>query len=253
MKFLRDTWIIFKRAMLLSLQNPAWVIIGLIQPILYIVLFGPLLTQMANVPGFPPGNAWNVFVPGILVQLGVFGGAFVGFGIISEWRSGVIDRMMVTPASRSALIAGRVLRDVIVLLVQSVVLIAVAVGFGLDVPFSALVLALVLVTLLGAAFSALSYAAGLALKSEDALAPLLNTLALPIVLLSGILLPMSMAPMWLQHVSDVVPFKHMVDALRSIFQGQIWVENVGVGFGLAFIFAIFSLWLGAQVFRNQTR
>jgi len=250
---LHDTWVIFKRAMLVSLQNPAWVIIGLIQPVLYIVLFGPLLTQMANVPGFPSGNAWNVFVPGILVQLGIFGGAFVGFGIISEWRSGVIDRMLVTPAARASLIAGRVLRDVVVLLVQTVVLLAVAMAFGLRVPPMALILALVLVTVLGAAFSALSYAAGLALKSEDALAPLLNTLALPIVLLSGILLPMSMAPGWLQRVSDIVPFKHMVDALRSVFQGQVWVGSVGIGFALAFAFAIGSLWLGARVFASQTR
>ena len=71
------------------------------QPILYLALFGPLLIPLAKMPGFPPGDAWRVFVPGLLVQLGIFGGAFVGFAIISEWREGVIDRMMVTPAARA--------------------------------------------------------------------------------------------------------------------------------------------------------
>ena len=122
MGFFRDTWIVFSRAMRLSLRQPLWVLIGLMQPILYLTLFGPLLVGMANAPGFPAGDAWQIFVPGLLVQLGIFGGLFVGFGIIAEWRSGVIDRMMVTPANRTALIAGRALRDVVVIVTQAIVL-----------------------------------------------------------------------------------------------------------------------------------
>ncbi|GKX34376.1 MAG: transport permease protein [Rhizobiaceae bacterium MnEN-MB40S] len=253
MSFIRDTFIIFRRATLLSLQNPAWVIIGLMQPILYLVLFGPLLLRMTSVPGFPPGNAWQVFVPGLLVQLGIFGGSFVGFAIINEWRSGVIDRMMVTPAHRVSLIAGRVLRDVMVLMVQAIVLVLAAMMFGLRVPFGALLLALALVAMLGASFSSLSYAAGLSMKSEDAFAPLINTFALPVLLLSGILLPMSMAPAWLRYVSDVNPFKHMVEALRAVFRGEIFTFIVPFGFGLSLALVLISLWTGARVFRNQTR
>lgn len=253
MTFFHDTWIVFKRSMILSLNNPAWVIIGLVQPIMYLALFGPLLLKVASVPGFPPGDAWRVFVPGLLVQLGIFGGAFVGFAIINEWRSGVIDRQMVTPAVRSALIAGRVLRDVILLLVQAVILLVCAMFFGLSVPIGALAIALVLVALLGASFSSLSYAAGLALKSEDAFAPIINMFALPILLLSGILLPMSLAPRWLQLVSDANPFKHMVEALRFVFRSEIANFTVALGFGLSVALVIISLALGTRVFRNQTR
>ena len=161
MSFIRDTFIIFRRATLLSLQNPAWVIIGLMQPILYLVLFGPLLLRMTSVPGFPPGNAWQVFVPGLLVQLGIFGGSFVGFAIINEWRSGVIDRMMVTPAHRVSLIAGRVLRDVMVLMIQAIVLVLAAMLFGLRVPFGALLLALALVAMRDVSAMELSVAVAL--------------------------------------------------------------------------------------------
>ena len=97
MTFFRDTWIIFLRSMRLSLRQPLWVLIGLLQPILYLTLFGPLLQNIAATSGFQ-GDAWQVFVPGLLVQLGIFGGLFVGFGIIAEIRSGVIDRQLVTPA-----------------------------------------------------------------------------------------------------------------------------------------------------------
>src|SRR5262245_27448292 len=131
MRILLDTLLIFRRSMTQSLRNPVWVIIGLFQPVLYLALFGPLLHQLGGLPGFTRGDPWQVFVPGLLIQLGLFGSAFVGFGIIAEWRSGVIERMRVTPVSRLALLLGRVMRDVVVLLVQSVLLVLIALPFGL--------------------------------------------------------------------------------------------------------------------------
>jgi hypothetical protein len=136
MSFARDTLLIFRRQMRLSLRNPAWVIIGLVQPILYLVFFGPLLTQVARggLPGFPAGNAYSFFVPGMLIQMGLFGAAFVGFTIIADWRVGVVERLRVTPVSRLAILAGRLLRDVLTLLVQAVVLVLVGLAFGMRAP-----------------------------------------------------------------------------------------------------------------------
>ena len=68
---MRDTYTVFARAMRMSLRNPAWLVISLMQPILYIVLFGPLLEPLSGQLG--SGNAYQIFVPGILVQLGIFG------------------------------------------------------------------------------------------------------------------------------------------------------------------------------------
>ena len=73
MKTVRDTWLLFERSMSLTVRNPVWVVIGLVQPLYFLVLFGPLLEPLAGAPGFPPGNALNVFVPGLLIQLGLFG------------------------------------------------------------------------------------------------------------------------------------------------------------------------------------
>jgi len=253
MSFFRDTWIVFTRAMRLALRQPMWVIIGLTQPILYLTLFGPLLVSMTQAPGFPPGDAWQIFVPGLLVQMGIFGGLFVGFGIIAEWRSGVIDRMLVTPASRASLIAGRALRDVIVIVVQGMVLLACAYFMGLRVPLSSVVVGLVLIGVLAAAFSCISNAIGLATKSEDALAPMVNSLALPILLLSGILLPMTLAPGWLQALSNFNPFKHIVDALRAVFRGELATTTVWFGMGLAVALAIVGGWIGARAVGRQTK
>jgi ABC-2 type transport system permease protein len=252
MSFIRDTWIIFRRSMVLSLRQPLWVVIGLLQPILYLTLFGPLLQTIAATSGFQ-GDAWQVFVPGLLVQLGIFGGLFVGFGIIAEWRSGVIDRQLVSPAARTAIITGRTLRDVVVITVQAIVLVGAAFFMGLRVPVAALLIGLVLVALLGAAFSFISNAIGIATKSEDALAPMVNTLALPILLLSGILLPMTLAPAWLQTVANFNPFKHIVEALRAVFLGQFDAPIVWIGLLLAVVLVIIGAWVGSRVLAAQTK
>lgn len=251
MDFLRDTWIVFARAMRLSLRNPAWVIIGLMQPVLYLVLFGPLLESVATLPGFPSGDAWGVFVPGLLIQLGMFGALFVGFGLIAEWRTGVIERMRVTPASRVALIGGRVLHDVVVVFVQGAVLVTTALFFGFRAPFEAVVLGHVLISVLAAAFSSLSYAAALWLKSEDALAPLANAVALPLLLLSGILLPMTLAPRWLATIADVNPIKHVVDGARAIFRAEFFSTTSLVGIALAILLVIGCGWVGVWMFRRE--
>src|SRR3954466_16436044 len=102
---LRDTKTVFARAMRMSLRNPAWLVIMMMQPLLYILLFGPLLEPIAGQLG--AGNAYQIFVPGILVQLGIFGALFVGFGLIAEWRAGGIESPRGTPASRGGPLLGR--------------------------------------------------------------------------------------------------------------------------------------------------
>jgi len=127
-------------------------------------------------------------VPGLLIQLALFGSTFVGFAIISEWRAGIIERYRVTPISRLALLTGRVLRDVVTLVVQATVLILVGLAFGLRAPLGAIALSYVFLVLVAIGLSSLSYAVALRLKSEDAFAPLVNTVVVPLLLLSGVML-----------------------------------------------------------------
>jgi ABC-2 type transport system permease protein len=252
MRILNDTVLIFRRSMRLSLRQPVWVIFGVIQPLLYLALFGPLLKKVVSAQGFPRGNAWQVFVPGLLVQLGLFGAAFVGFGLVAEIRSGVVERMRVTPASRVALLLGRVMRDVVVLVVQGCLLIAAAFAFGLRAPASGIVLGLAIVALLGVAFSSASYAAALILRSEDALAPLFNGLVVPLLLLSGILLPMSLAPTWLRYISDANPLRYVVDGVRSLFLGHVSSSTTAWGLVATAGLAAAGIMLGARTFQRES-
>lgn len=250
MNFFAETKVVFRRQLRLALRNPAWVLIGLLQPILYLALFGPLLKPLA--PALGTTNAYTLFVPGLLLQLGLFGAFFAGFGLLGEWRDGVIEAERVTPASRVALLCGRVLRDVLQLAVQGILLIALSFAFGLTGSPLRMLLGLVMVILVGTSCAAFSYALALTTKSEDAMAPILNAVSLPVLLLSGILLPMTLGPGWLRAISEILPTKHVVDGVRAVFRGDFWTAETLWGLVRAIILAVAGVWLGARTFRRQS-
>jgi ABC-2 type transport system permease protein len=248
MKTLRDSWLVFHRYVGITLRNPAWVVIGLIKPLLYLTLFAPLLKSVARAPGFPSGGAFNVFVPGLVIQLGLFGAAFVGFGLIGELRLGVVERLRVTPVSRLALLLGRALRDVVNLLVGSVLLILLSIPFGLVVHPVGLLVVLGLQALIGMLFASLSYALALWLQSEDSFAPLLTTATLPLLLLSGVLLPLSLAPDWLRAIAAANPLAYAVDASRAVFNDHLSDTSVIKGVAIMAVLATAAVVTAARSF-----
>jgi ABC-2 type transport system permease protein len=247
--FFHDVFIVFRRQLRIALREPAWIAIGLAQPVLYLVLFGPLLEPLATQLGAT--NAYALFVPGLIVQLAIFGALFVGFGLIGEWRDGVIEAERVTPASRTALLLGRVLKDVLQIFVQGSLLIGLGFLFGLRGSIGGMLLGFGLALALSTAVASAGYALGLTLKSEDSLAAVANGVALPILLLSGILLPMTIAPQWLQTVSDFVPVKHIVQGIRDLFVGDFLTAGVAWGIVWTVILIIAGLWIGTRTFRKQ--
>jgi ABC-2 type transport system permease protein len=250
MSIVRDTWLVFQRYMGLFLRNPAVVAIGLVQPLLYLILFAPLLSSIASTRGFPPGGAYNVFVPGLLIQLGLFGAASVGFSLIAELRAGVVERMRVTPVSRLALLLGRALRDVVVLLVQALGIVLLSLPFGLSIHPEGLPIVLGLLALIGLLFASLSYAIGLALKSEDAFAPLVFSAALPLLLLSGVLLPLSLAPSWLRAIANADPLSYAVDAARAVFNNDLGNPSVVRGVVIMAVLAVVAVAAAARSFNR---
>jgi ABC-2 type transport system permease protein len=251
--FFRDTMLVYRRQQRLALRNPAWVIIGLTQPILYLALFGPLLTKLplGSLGVSSGGNAYRFFVPGLLIQLGLFGSTFVGFAIISDWRGGVIERFRVTPVSRLSIMAGRVLRDVVTLIVQALVLVLCGVAFGLRAPIPAILVGFGFIMLVAIGLASVSYAVGLLTKSEDAFAPMVNTVVVPLMLLSGIMLPMTLGPGWLQGVARVSPFRYIIDAMRDAFEGHYATTIMLEGVCVAAVMAALCLWLGSRVFLRE--
>lgn len=251
MTFVRESNIVFRRQIRMNLRNPAWVLIGILQPVMYLVLFGPLLKPLVS--QFPGGadNAYTFLVPGLLVQLGMFGAFFAGFGLIGEWREGVVEAERVTPASRTALLTGRLTRDVAQLFVQAIILVVLGLLMGMRGSFVGIVVGILITLLVGGACAAASNALALTTKSEDVMAPVINMVMMPVLLLSGILLPMTLGPTWLQKLSDFMPFRYIVDAVRSSFAGDIATSTVFWGLLTALILSALGTWWGTSVFRKE--
>src|SRR5215467_2105629 len=221
MKLIRDSWLISGSALRVMLRNPAWVFFGLFQPICYMLLFAPLLKKLVGLPGFPSGGAYNVFTPGLMIMMAIFGTGFAGFTVIGQLREGVIERLRVTPVNRLALMIGMISVSLLNLLVQTALLLGIGLILGFRPDVGGLLLLVLLLLIGGLTMSACSYAVALALKDEGSLAAAVNLVALPLLLLSGIMLPLTFAPDILKNIAKANPFNYAVTASRALVAGSL--------------------------------
>ncbi|HEX4811583.1 MAG TPA: ABC transporter permease [Nonomuraea sp.] len=238
---LRDTWVLFRHGVRVTLQQRVGIVFGAIQPLLFLVLFGPIFTTFGT---------WETLVPGLMIQLGLLSMALAGLGVVFERRTGALERLRVTPASRLALLLGRVLNNAVTLVVQLMLLLVVAFALGLRVPVGGLVAGIALVVVLGVSLAALSYAIALTMN-EQLFAPMMSTAVIPLILLSGSFLPMSMAPRWLDALSRVSPFRYVLEAVRDLFHGRYLTGTVAAGVAVTAVFAVFGLAVGTRVFNRE--
>ncbi|MFF2300975.1 ABC transporter permease [Streptomyces sp. NPDC058128] len=244
---LHDTALLFGRYARQTLRSPFQIFFGALMPLLYLLLFGPLLTGL---PLGADGDSWQILVPGLLLQLGLFGASFAGFSIIMEKNWGVFDRMRVTPVSRLALLLGRVLRDAALFVFQAVLLVLAALPMGLRAPLPGILIGFGFVALLSVALASLSYALALKLRTPQEFGPAINTLAMPAMLLSGLMLPMTLAPGWLDVLSRLMPFRHLVDAVREAYIGHYTTPTLLYGALVALGTAALAVTVGTRTFQR---
>jgi ABC-2 type transport system permease protein len=229
--------------------------IGIMQPLLYLFLFGPLMVRAMQAQGLSEVDGWMLLTPALIAQLALFGSSFVGFGLLADYRSGVVERFRVTPVSRAALLLGKVLANALQAVVQALLIIALAyLAFDLDAPVGGVLLSLVIVFLLAVSLASCSYALALTLKSEETFPALLNAVLIPLLLLSGILLPITagVAPEWLYTVSQLNPFRHVVDVERNSFRGDFTMDALFTGSVVVLVMAAVSVWWGTRTFQRES-
>jgi ABC-2 type transport system permease protein len=220
-KALRDIGLLFRRYGMQMLRNPVWLVGALVTPILYLALFAPLLHAVA-----PGSHVLDSFLPGILAFVAYGAGVGPGFGVIFELRAGVIERLRVTPASRFAILVGPLLATAVQMLVFDGVLVAIGAAFGFHVHPLGLGLLALLLGLLQITTAAFFVAMALLAKEINGFAALANGLNLPVLLLGGVLLPVSLGPLWLRLVAHVDPLYYVVDAARVLGAGTLAAASV---------------------------
>jgi len=249
MKTLHDIRLLFWRKMMETLRNPIYIVISMLTPVIYLLLFSPLLKKL-TIPGYSSRDVLNLFVPGLLVIVAFLSGLFVGYTMIDEVKTGVIERFRVTPVSRFELLAGRVLRDLVNTLVVVIFFTIIAIPFGFHVHILGYLVLLVLVSLLLITTSSFGNALGLILKDEDRLSPIVQGINLPIILLSGMLLPMVLAPTWLQVLAHFNPAYYAVAAGRLLVAGHIFQAQVGEAFLFMVPLTVLVVVWATKAFKN---
>lgn len=250
MKTLHDTRLLFLRPFLQNLRNPAFVIVNLSTPIMYLVLFMPLLKKLSG-PGLASGHVIQVFLPGIVALLFVGAGTGSVFPTIFELKKGLIERLRVTPTSRFALLMGPILSWVAWTLISSALIVVLSVPFGFRVHPAGLAVFAVLLVLMLTIFAAWVTAMAVLMRGEiTSISGIVVGLNLPIILLGGVMLPLPLAPGWLQALAHVDPLYYAVEAGRDLSAGAIVTSAVGVAFAVMVPLTFVALWRAARAYRN---
>lgn len=233
-----------------SLRNPVFLFMGVAMPLIYLALFTPLLGTLANQGALGTSNVLALFIPGMLPMIAFSTGLFTGFGMIDEVRSEVLERFRVTPAKRFSILLGPVLFDTCSVFFQCILFISFALPFGFRASPVGLLILFALLALLTIITSSFGNAMGLILKSEDRYAPIVHGINLPVLLLSGTLLPMSLAPAWLKVLAHFNPVYYVVQASRALALGQIGSIEVLYAFLVLIPFALLTLYWATNVFKK---
>lgn len=246
---LRDTWTVFAREVRPLMRDPFSLIFSLVQPVVFLGLFGPLLVGGSGEPA-PQVLAW--FVPGILVMIALFGTSATGSNLLYEMQTGSHERTLVAPISRSALLIGRALKEMVPIVIQATVIALVTVPFGFRVNVPGMLIALVLLAIFGMGFGSLSYALALASRSKDWMFwAVQQSVIFPLMILSGMLLPIEQGPEWMQVAAAINPISHVVTATRALFAGDLASSAVMGGFAAALALAAVGLWVGVSAIRRS--
>lgn len=250
MKLIDDTLTVMVRELRPTLRDPFSPIFSLGQPLVFLGLYGPLL---GGVTGVGTGSPWQWFVPGILVMVGLFGTSMIGSNLLYEMQTGAHERLLVTPLSRSALIIGRALKELVPLAVQAVVIVLALLPFGFRLYPLGAALGLLILIVFGVGLGALSYALALAVRRQEWLFwAVQQTLTFPLLILSGVLLPLEGAPGWMQAASRLNPLTPIVAAERALFAGELGHPAVAIGALTAALVAVAGLAVGTAMMRHAS-
>jgi len=198
-------------------RQPWFVGITLVQPVVWLLLFGALFKKVVEIPGFH-GHSYIAFLaPGVVVMTALFNSAWSGMSLIDDISRGVTARFLVSPVRREALIAGRLGREGVVVVIQSLLIVGLALIVGASFPGGpgGVAVLLLVSALLGATFGALSNGFALIMRQEEALIGAVQFIVLPLTFLSSTFLQTNLMPTWIRHVADFNPVNWAVIAGRA--------------------------------------
>jgi len=255
MKTLRHTLHLTVRQVRNFLRQPWYVVLSLAQPIIYLLLFGALFKKVVEIPGFTTNSYITFLTPGIVVMSAMFAGGWSGMGVIDDLNRGVMDRLLVAPTSRGAIMLGRVTPQVLTILIQTAIIVGLALLVGgrfAGGPAGAAVL-IVVSALLSIGVASLSNGVALLLRKEESVIAAVNLMLLPLLFLSSAFLQQNLAPQWIQDFAKYNPANWAITAGRTALMNGASSSGVMKNTLYLVVFAVVCTWLATRAFRSYQR
>ncbi|MEO5657531.1 MAG: ABC transporter permease [Nitrospiria bacterium] len=244
-----DTWFLFLKYARITLRMPMWTVFGLVQPLIWLVIFGQLFSHFAKMAGFPAESYLAFLTPGIVVMTVLFGSSWSGVNLLREITYGTVEKMMVTAVHRPAIVLSRVLHNGVLVVLQVAIVLAVAAAMGARIHPSpgGMVLLLGVVFAMGLGFASLSNAIALKLRREEPLVVAGNMMTLPLMFFTSAFIPKLFMPAWIAALASVNPVHYGVEASRTLLAGQRWDGDFWLAMGVVLAFSAaalgWSMWL----------
>jgi ABC-2 type transport system permease protein len=246
-----------QRSLRTLMRQPAFLLITLIQPVIWLLLFGQLFKSVVSIPGFSGGGGsyLEFLTPGVVAMTALFSAAWAGTVYIEDMNLGVMDRMLASPVKRGAMMNGTLAYQSITAIVQTTIIIAIAYAAEARFasPLTGIVLTFAVAVLLTVVFAAMSNAVALLVRQQEALIGISQMLSLPLTFLSSSVMDPRLAPSWIQTASQYNPLDWAVVVSRQALSaspdwGAVWPR-----LGALTVLALVMGWLATRAFRTYQR
>jgi ABC-2 type transport system permease protein len=250
-----DTWWMTQRRLKALLRQPWVLVFTLIQPAIWLFLFGSLFRKIVELPGFGASSYLTYLVPGVVVMSAVSSSMWAGMGTLEEIDRGTLNRFLITPVRRGAIMNATVLEQAFSTTVQSVLIVLLGLLGGARYPggLAGLVVLVVTSVLLGTVFSALSNTVGMLVRQRETIIGLNVMLLLPLTFLSSAFLARSLMPGWIQGVAEGNPVNWALDSTRAALATDPDWGTVLIHGGWLLALAILTVALSTRTFRTYQK
>ncbi|MDR6977210.1 ABC-2 type transport system permease protein [Streptomyces sp. 3330] len=250
-----QTWYMTQRQLMVFARQPAYAVITLIQPVIWLFLFGSLFRNVVALGGFGTTSYLDYLVPGVVVMSALASNLWAGMGTLEEIQRGTLDRFLTTPASRAALMNGNVVHNGVVTALQSAVIVLLGLAGGAEYPGGVLgvVVLIVVSVLLGTVFGALSNTLGMLVRERESIIGVNTFLLLPLTFLSSAFMAPDRMPGWIRQVARFNPLDWAMVAGRSALSTDPDPGAVLLRGGALLALATAAVWLSIGTFRSYQR
>ncbi len=249
------TWHLTGRRLHAVLRQPAFVVISLIQPAIWLFLFGQLFRRVVDIPGFGGGSYLDYLIPGIVAMNAMSASMWAGMGAMEEIDRGTLNRFLVSPASRVALMNANVVELGVNTIVQSVIILALGRLGGAHYPggLAGPVVIVLASILLGTVFGTLSNACGMLVRQREAIIGINIFFMLPLTFLSSAFMAPALMPGWMRTVAAGNPLDWAVRAGRSALSTDPDWGAVAIRCGGLLVLAVVCVAVSVATFRSYQK